>query len=79
LRQGIDQEAGIARRADAGNRGVAQTRNKIQIDQSAEHHHDHARENLRSHGRDMAYDGALGEVFHSGLSGCVHAHAGSVG
>jgi hypothetical protein len=60
LRQRVDQEAGIAGGADACDSRVTQVRNKIQIDQPAQHHHDHAGENLRCHHRDVAHDRALG-------------------
>ncbi len=78
LHQRVDQKAGIARRADAGDRRVAQIRNKIQINQLAEHDHDHAGKDLRSHGGDMADDRALREIFHTSTSNRACAPTGSV-
>src|SRR5258706_2828158 len=87
LRKRIDEKAGVPRRGHARNRRVTQAGNEIQIDQLAEHDHDHAGENLRRHGRDMAHDGALREVLHLSLtvswsvmasSGCAWTQSGSV-
>src|SRR5436853_605107 len=61
----------------ANCRGIALAADEIQVDQPAQHHHDHAGENLRRHRRYVAHDRALGEVLHV-ASGCARAQAGSV-
>ena len=87
LRQRRDQKAGVARRGHAGDRGVAEAGNEVQIDQLAQHDHDHAGEDLRRHRKDVTQDRALREVLHVGLpvrwaviasSGRARAQTGSI-
>jgi hypothetical protein len=64
LHQGVDEEAGIAGRRDAGDGGIAEARHEIEVDQLADHDRDHADHDRRRHGQDMSHDGAVRQVFH---------------
>lgn len=64
LHQRVDEKAGIAGRRHARDRGIAQARDEVQIDQLAKHDRDHTDHDRRCHAQNVLRDGAVGQVFH---------------
>ncbi|GCC49735.1 hypothetical protein chiPu_0033777, partial [Chiloscyllium punctatum] len=64
LHQRVDEKTRIAGCRHARHGGIAETRDKIEVDQLTDHDRDHANHDRRRHGQYVAHDGASREVFH---------------